>query len=419
MPNEETTCCNCKKVLDAYEAVKVQDKFYCEICFNNHFCRCALCSEIIKIEDGIYIRSRDETVCDLCFHMHFFICYSCNGIYYIDNSYCLSHNYYCESCWSELPSCRNCGDICQTLDFDDLCPDCAGTADANGIHDHSYQPRYNYYTGKHEIDDHGQINPDIGKLFFGFELEIEKVESFKSLLELAEVIDNINLKYDNAFFYNKEDSSLTNGFEIVSHPFTWTWFKENKKQIDEIFILKEQGCRSYQTESCGLHFHLSKNAFTTFHLYKLLKFFYENKYFVEVISQRSSGNLSHWAGFNENDQANMKLIAKEKSNSTDSERRYVCINTTPEKTIEIRIFRGTLNKQGFYKALEFVKAIFEFTLINPPNKICTHEFISFIKKNKKEYLNLYIFLIHKNYIEEEEKSGLSKEYCKTVQQETL
>jgi len=114
----------------------------------------------------------------------------------------------------------------------------------------------------------------------------------------------------------------------------------------------------------------------------------------------------------------MKLIAKEKSN-TLFERRYVCINTIPEKTIEIRIFRGTLNKQGFYKALEFVKAIFEFTLISPPNKMHTHEFIDFIEKNKKEYLNLYVFLIHKNYIKEKEKSGLSKEYCKTVQQETL
>ena len=67
MPNEKTTCYNCEEVLEANEIFEVEDKVYCETCFNRYFCSCDICSKIIKIEDSIHLSNRDETVCDSCF----------------------------------------------------------------------------------------------------------------------------------------------------------------------------------------------------------------------------------------------------------------------------------------------------------------------------------------------------------------
>ena len=57
------------------------------------------------------------------------------------------------------------------------------------------------------------------------------------------------------------------------------------------------------------------------------------------------------------------LIYKAKKKDGNSE-RYVAINLKNSQTIEIRIFRGTLNFNSFMKNIEFAHALFMYTKEN-------------------------------------------------------
>ena len=61
-------------------------------------------------------------------------------------------------------------------------------------------------------------------LYFGVELEVENMENTISNNDMAERIIDYGV-------YCKSDSSISNGFEVVTHPFTWDWYKDEGKDI--------------------------------------------------------------------------------------------------------------------------------------------------------------------------------------------
>lgn len=221
--------------------------------------------------------------------------------------------------------------------------------------------------------------------FLGIELEIERRNS-NSIKhgELAELIKNEH-------WYFKNDGSLTDGFEIVSHPLTFNYLNSAKESIlNSLRIISDNGYNSYNANTCGIHIHISKKAFTTWQLYRFLKFFVENKEFIIGISQRKLDKLQKWA--NIEDDNNSELIYKAKKKGGNSA-RYVAVNLQNNATIEIRIFRGTLNGQSFYKNIEFVYSLFMYTKEN--NEISLQGYKDYIS-NSCDYSNLKKFIKLKN-----------------------
>ena len=195
------------------------------------------------------------------------------------------------------------------------------------------------------------------------------------------------------FVYAKHDGTIEYGFEVVSHPATWNWLKQNYRKWENILNLRKVGFKSFDTVTCGMHIHLSKNAFSSLHLYKILKFFYENKDFILGISQRHIDNLHRYATLSTQD-SNDRLVLKARY-KTQREDKHTAINLLNEPTMEIRIFRGTLNPASFWKNLEFIKATIEWTRNISYQSITVSNFISYVKKHRKDYVNLYNF-IHRN-----------------------
>ena len=221
--------------------------------------------------------------------------------------------------------------------------------------------------------------------FFGIELEVERMD--KSETSRGDMAKKIEHKH----WYFKNDGSLNNGFEIVTHPLTFSYIKHSAKDFES--ALNELSCNaynSYNANTCGMHIHISKKAFGTWQLYKFMKFFAENVPFIVAISQRKMEKLVQWANIEDNDENTLMYKAKKKEGNSA---RYVAINLQNYSTIEVRIFRGTLNFQSFMKNIEFIHALYMFT---KESKIITLDSFKEYISNSCEYSNLKKFIKLKN-----------------------
>jgi len=186
-------------------------------------------------------------------------------------------------------------------------------------------------------------------LYLGVELEIDGGGEDE---EKAKHVNScMNREHENV--YCKHDGSLNNGFEIVTHPCTLEYHKE--LEYDELFSwLIKNKYRSHDTSTCGLHVHINRTYFGNDKLSqdlcisKLLYLF--EKYWdkVELVARRSSNKYAR-RFLLEEDETPIDLYAK--SQASD---KYGAINLKHKDTVEIRIFKGTLNYNTFISTLEFV-----------------------------------------------------------------
>jgi hypothetical protein len=214
------------------------------------------------------------------------------------------------------------------------------------------------------------------KMYFGVELEVE-VTGEESRTYLAGQLPS--------FTFAKNDGSLTHGFEVVSVPATWTWMRENEqKWNDTLNFLRRHGCRSYQTTTCGMHVHISKEPVSSFHLYKLLTLVYRNQPLFERLSRRPDGELSHWAQLS--GWHNHRWTPEARDKHQDG--KYRAINLSHPHTIEFRIFKGTLGQRGFWQNLEVVKSVVDFSKAEPPKLMTACEYKTFVKDHRKDFPRL-------------------------------
>lgn len=246
------------------------------------------------------------------------------------------------------------------------------------IQNYSYRPIPSFKYVKNE-------NPYTNLIpFYGIELEVENRDERNSNGAMAEHLDAPHL-------YFKSDGSLENGFEIITHPLSFNWIQSNKNQFEQMLNdLKKWGYNSYDANTCGMHIHISKKSFGTWQLFRFIKFFNDNKEFIVSISQRKFEQLKKWASIE--DESNSELIYKAKKKDGNSS-RYCAINLQNGATIEIRIFRGTLNYASFMKNIEFVDALFNYT--KDSNNCTLIGFKEYINSTSS-YSNLKKFIHLKN-----------------------
>ena len=248
--------------------------------------------------------------------------------------------------------------------------------DSATINNYSYRPSMKF----HKINFENENAP-----FLGIELEVERKNS-KGLKHkyMAGLIEHEH-------WYFKTDGSLTDGFEIVTHPMTFNYIKRHENVFNEsLKKLVENGYNSYDANTCGMHIHISKKSFNTWHLYRFLKFFVENKEFIVAISQRKIEKLKKWANIEDDNDSSLIYKAKKKEGNNE---RYVAINLKNSQTIEIRIFRGTLNSNSFMKNIEFAYALFMYT---KENKDITLDGFKIYIESSCDYSNLKKFINLKN-----------------------
>lgn len=339
-------CFQCYTVIPSTEAFSIEfEGDICQTCYRQQYVRCYYCSDNILIEDS-YCDNDGIHHCDRCHEEYYINCGHCQTEINRDNGYNFVLN------GSRILGCRQCYNNSVT------------------IHNYSYKPDIVFFKRSQKEN-----------LFFGIELEVERAQSKSDL-------DIVASKIKKPEFYFKSDGSLSHGFEIVSHPMSYEYIKHNNKLFSEMFeILNNEQYKSYESTTCGMHIHLNKNAFSTWHLYRFLDFFRQNRNLILQVSQRFEPFFRRWSDINDSEYSEKQIKNKAKVKNSEGS-RYTAVNLTNSKTVEIRIFRGTLKYPTFMKNIEFTHSIYEFTKIQNSDSISKEEYLKFTKNYK--YLNNFL-----------------------------
>jgi hypothetical protein len=292
-----------------------REEYWCEDCTERHACQCEDCRNYTH-NDYItrYVEGFGD-VCDYCFDSgEYHSCYDC------ENYYQSEHLYYDDDSGEEY--CRSCRD----------------ERTPKLINNYSYKPAA-IFKGK-------------GDVYFGIELEVERdgSDTYK---------DDMAAEIKDSDWYFKQDGSLNDGFEIITHPMSFDYIVSRQEDFKSMLSkLSSNGYKSYDKKTCGMHIHISKKGFGTWHLLRFMKFFQDNATFVTAISQRTKDQLDKWASIEDESEETLLYKAKKKGGNM---KRYVAINLQNSFTVELRLFRGTLNHSSFFKNIEFTQALFKFS----------------------------------------------------------
>jgi len=349
-------CSECGAICSGCDNVSVRDDlFYADgelLCDSCSFA-CGRCGDYSYTCNSHYVEGDDW--CERCYENYSFYCESCEESYssYGTDSHWLERSgmTYCEGCFDSFA--YYCGD-CDMNFLSDYPCDCNGNGTRtcrcrNGvIHDYNCKPAVEFKgTSKHGV-------------FMGFELETEYKRGDAST-EAA--------KFASAQLQGiamlKHDGSLHNGFEVVTQPHSHSEYRDNSALLwDTIDQLRTtHGARSWDTETCGLHIHVSRAGFSGgAHTHRFMALIYKNA--PEMM--KFAGRKSRFARFNDvysfdqYDRPVFSLKHKLGSAGFNSE-RYSAINTNNRETLELRFFRGTMNPSGVLAALDLVQASVEYT----------------------------------------------------------
>lgn len=367
--NEKITCSICGAHLAEGDYNYFDGQILCDDCIENHTTVCACCSERIwndHAEGDAYI-----TLCYRCYENHYTTCEDCGRLIHYDDA-----NYDDEN---DLPYCNT----------------CYAKLSDRSIRSYNYKPDPIFYGS--------------GDFFMGVELEIdgggEINDNAKSILNIANV--------DKERIYCKHDGSLSEGFEIVSHPMTLDYHLHEMKWEDVMKEALALDYLSHNSNTCGLHVHVGRSSFGTTEAEQesaigRIVFFVE-KHWNELVkfSRRTAANLNRWAAR----YATISETAKETYNKAKEKYagRYVAVNLENYTTIEFRMFRGTLRYKTFVATLQLVeeicrlaKNLSDFEL----EALSWSEFVSGINREEMpeliEYLKSKRLYVNENITESEE-----------------
>ncbi len=193
----------------------------------------------------------------------------------------------------------------------------------------------------------------VGDRYFGVELEAEVCVKnpsgnntrFKSDDIVKQIKEIDELVGDNVLL--KRDGSLSHGIEIVTRPAT---LHKQYGLWNKFFSVKHPDLRSFDTKTCGLHVHVSREGLDDHAIAKTVCFINSetNKKFMFVLAGRTVSDFTKFKN---------KSLSNAHQFSGD---RYEAVNLANAETIEFRMFRGTLKKESLFKAIEFCDAILEY-----------------------------------------------------------
>lgn len=284
--------------------------------------------------DGVYFSDTGDHIARrLLENGDYSICSCCDTIVHYREVTEYNGENYCESCAEDIED-----------DYDGL------------INDYHDAPHWRLY---------GRDN-----LRYGIEIEIDNGDDRYNCAN-----DLINIVGDTIHLEN--DGSLNNGFEIITHPMDYDYFMNEFKLAQLCYIGKSYGYRSHNTNTCGLHVHVTREALgdtdiaidlTLYNLTYLVNKYYDS--FMLAFSRRDIGAMKRWA-------CNTNMIHLDKTENDDDDfelktidtlkrynGRYNAINLTNRKTIEFRLFRGSLNENTIRATVQLIHALIDFSKSN-------------------------------------------------------
>ena len=384
------TCDNCGIETEECDVTHTQDGYVCLHCFDNDYITCDNCHDYVNKND-LTDRNNGDSICSACEDLYYSDCDWCGHSVLCDTLqevYGCGSNV-CRSCWNNnVTYCDNCE---YSFNSDEIhngyCVDCNEDRHMGGEYNYNYN--FTYFKTLREPRYNGNL------LYFGIELEVGCEDNVNFSNILGDYTPRIVMLTDDCSIYNNE---IEYGVELVSHPATFNWLNENRNIWNDILRrFRRNGIQSFTTETCGIHIHLSKNAFTHSHMYNFLKMIYEYPKFTKFISQRDS--MDRWCSLK--NEADPEAIAK-KADDKRSWEKYTAVNLIHPASVEVRIFRGNLNERSFYKNIQYLHSLFMYTKECPRNDsgLTIENYLQYVSIHKKQYKDLYEWLDERGKLNE-------------------
>ena len=313
---ETFTCDHCGAEFPIAVQTLFGEQTLCETCLDELTVICDRCGERIWSDDSE--GDSNITLCQDCFDDHYHRCADCGRLIHNDDTYYVDDD-------SDIPYCDSCID-----------------QHRGEIQSYYYKPAPIFY---------GE-----GSRYLGVELEIDDGGERDSVAKALMDIGNRDAEH----IYIKHDGSLNEGMEIVTHPMTLDYHKNQMPWPAVMEKALTEGYYSHQAETCGLHVHVNRDSLgeseweqeeTT----ARILYFVEN-HWNELLrfSRRTKWQLEKWAARYGRKDSPKEVLDSAKSSCAG---RYACVNLTNFSTIEFRIFRGTLKYNTLIATLELVEEL--------------------------------------------------------------
>lgn len=372
----------------------------CDHCLYHSYTECDYCHSYYPNHDMHYADGSDENVCDDCWDNNYEECCGCGEMFQRDNMYMREGDWYCRYCYEEreeeAPEPMTEHEILGTKDMQKVMPP------TNVLGYHSNTPRCFFRDESSE--------PPISK-YFGIELEIDVPESKQDGQHRASVVNAVltalntdeNRQNWNHWTAMNDGSTSGYGFELISQPMTIKYMEQAKiieRLCDALQIAKDEGYRSHDTSTCGLHFHVSKNALSEECIVNAMMLVDKFWDVVFKMSRRNKNNI-RWGKkmdcfcYLESDfnMQHNQMIDNVK-NPHFAEDRYDAINLTNDHTIELRVCKGTMKKNTIMASLHFFDFLLELGEAETRYRIFMMTKEEFIDKAKEYHPSI------KTYFEE-------------------
>lgn len=355
--------CGCRQHNDHSHWSEVHEANFCESCYNDRVTSCDSCSEEMRSQDAVEHGGHDY--CQSCYDDNHFRCDECGRSYHNDDR----------------------GDS----EDDILCTSCAearseGTMGIRGYSDKT----------ANRLGPFGK-----GPVYYGVELEVEAVNGATPSEGAAVALDRMGTD----FAVCKGDGSLRNGFEIVTAPADVATHAE---RWTACLRRKIPGMRSWKTDTCGMHVHVSRRPLSQLTIGKLLVFVnaYENETFMRSLAGRGSNTYA-------------RVCPKKATDARHSSvNRYEAINLCNRETIEFRIFKGTLLLSSVLKNIEFCAALIEYCKGTAGlGDLRWEAFCSWVERTPRVWPNLSAWLREHGFMRKPKARGQGWSSATEVQQE--
>ncbi len=319
-------CEDCGEIVLKEKAIEIDGEYFCSCCFLT----CDTCGCLVPrryshtVED-----SSDYIYCNHCYEEHTYRCDDCGRRFrYSDSVIEVDCNHYCDECYE---------------------------------HHKPIVQSYHTFKSSDDIKFYGDEKRSQTP-FLGIELETDTDHS----IDRTAVINRFKDKFGDFLHYEEDGSLSSNGWENISQPASLSYHLGMMDKYKEWFeILKEEDIRSHDINSCGYHIHIDQEYFGDKEDSSVAKMLYLfEKFHSELLSfsRRTESQADDWARsrkYMSSSKGWIKKTIKDSKSHQDHGMRYFAVNLTNDETIEIRLWRGTLNSETFEATLKFTARIAE------------------------------------------------------------
>lgn len=327
---------------------------------NHRYYECEDCGEWFDSHRTSQMETADgRTICHDCFEDSYFTCEDCGKIYPWDERYEIRGEF--------------------------LCEDCANERRRDSIKGYGYKPHPVFKNSKGETK---YDETEVSELLFGVELEVDDGN------DCEECAEEIQDRCEDV--YCKHDGSLDDGFEIVSHPCTLSYHMETLGWSAIVRKAREYSFLSHDARTCGLHVHVGRRQLgetwderraTAAKVVMLVDRHWDA---IVKFSRRRGSQLNRWAtrpsftiGFDEETTITNAL-------ETERDGRYVSVNLTNGKTIEFRVFNGTLKTRTIFATLQFVSNLCKYAMGHTVQEVLGSDWEDIVGVEEHEELRAYL-----------------------------